>query len=56
MDEANHILEPLVEEEQQKQLIETYFTKKYCRLILCNACILSASLFCIVYIYCTQTS
>lgn len=54
MEETNHILDPLVEQEREQQ-IETYFTKKYCRLILCNACILSASLFCIVYIYYRQT-
>ena len=53
MEETNHILDPLVEQEQQ---IETFFSKKYCRLILCNACILSVSLFCIVYIYFSQTS
>jgi len=53
MEEENHILESLVEQEQQ---IETYFSKKYYRLILCNACILSVSIFCIVYVYCSQTS
>jgi hypothetical protein len=52
MEEENHILDSLVEQERE---IETYFTKKYCRLLLCNACILSASLFCIVYIYYSQT-
>ncbi len=51
MEEENHILDSLVEQEQE---IETYFTKKYCRLVICNVCILLALLFCIVYIYFTQ--
>ncbi len=52
MEETNHISQSLVEQERE---IETYFTKKYCRLVVCNVCILLASLFCIIYIYCSQT-
>ncbi len=52
MEAEDHILDSLVEQEQQ---IETYFSRKYYRLILCNACMLSVSLICIVYIYCSQT-